>query len=186
MYCLFSEESVNFLLKLSEEYEVPNIKTRCEDFLVAHCNSLETLVLAEQYGLKHLYKTCMESVKTKTIEEIQRSPEFKNISQETVIKLYKEKIDMMRAYANELKMNEKKLTQQNDQLTSEKEGMLHVFQNIPKVWEEPSKRCYKHMTEERFDYTCRDCNEKVQREVRRMCHDGQHMRKYYTMNNRKT
>ena len=145
---VFSDESASFLLKLADEYEVPNIKTRCEDFLMGHSNSLETLILAEQYGLKHLYKTCMESAKTRTIEEIQRNPVFKNISQETMIKLYKEKIDMLRDYANELKVNEKKLKQQNDQLTSEKEGMLHVFQSIPKVWEEPSKRCYKHMTEE--------------------------------------
>ena len=177
---------MKFLLKLAEEYEVPNIKIRCEDFLMDHSNSLETLILAERYGLKHLYKTCMESAKTRTLEEIQRSPEFKDISQETVIKIYKEKIEIMRDYANDLKVNEKKLKQQNDQLTAEKEGMLNVFQNIPKVWEEPSKRCYKHMTEEKFDYTCRDCHEKVQREVRRLCHDGQHMRKFYRLNNMKT
>ena len=174
---------MKFLLRFSEEYDMLMMRSRCEEFLMAETNNLETLILAEKYNLKNLHKHCIESAKTRTLEDIERSPEYADISQETLIKIYKEKINLVRDYANELKLNEKKIKQQKDQLTAEKEGMLSVFQNIPKVWEQPSKRCYKHVTEDNFDYTCRDCHEKIQREVRRMCHDGQHVRKFYTLNN---
>ena len=178
----FSEDNVKLLLKFSEEYEMVSLRSRCEEYLLGQDNSLETLLLAEKYKLRNLYKRCIQSAKTRTLEDIERSDEYKHISQDTLLKIYKEKIEVMRDYANDLKLGEKKLKQQNDQLNAEKEGMLNMFQNIPKVWEEPSKRCYKHVTEDNFDYTCRDCNEKVQREVRRMCHDGQHVRRFYKPN----
>ena len=177
-----SEENVKLLLKFSEEYDMVSLRGRCEEFLLVHDNSLGSLVLAEKYKLKNLYKRCIQSANTRTLEEIERSEEFKHLSQETLLKIYRDKIELMRDYANDLKLSEKKLKQQNEQLNTEKEGMLHMFQNIPKVWEEPSKRCYKHVTEEGYHYTCRDCNEKTQREVRRMCHDGQHVRRFQKPN----
>lgn len=91
---------------------------------------------------------------------------------------------MMRNYANELKQSESKLKRQNDQIIDEKEGVVTIFKNMSKLWEMPSKRCYKHMTEEVFDFTCRDCNEKMQREVRRMCAEGQHVRRFFILNNK--
>lgn len=85
---------------------------------------------------------------------------------------------MIRDYANEVKQNEKKLEVQCDQLRLEKEMMKSTLQNIKKLWEAPNKRCFRHMTEDSFDYSCRDCNEKMQREVRKMCTDGQRSRRY--------
>ena len=162
---------------------MPSMKMRCEDYFLSGDKSLEILHLAERYDMKTLYKRCIEFAKTLTMEDLEKSSEYKDLSQETLIRIYKEKINMMRNYANDLKQSESKLTHQKNSLEDEKDGMIAMFKNISKLWEMPNKRCYKHMTDERFDYTCRDCNEKIQREVRRMCHDGQHVRRFYKINN---
>ena len=175
---------MRYLLDLAEEYEMDSMKLRCEDFLISQDKSLEILVLAEKFNLKTLFKRSIEYARTRTLEELERSPEYKILSPDTIIKIYKEKIDMMRDYANDLKQQEKKVTHQRDQLECEKEGMIGVFQSIQKLWDMPNKRCYRHMTDEKYDYTCRDCNEKIQREAKKMCHDGQHVRRFYINNNK--
>jgi hypothetical protein len=161
-----------------------NLKLRCEEYLLTQEVSLESLVIAEKHSLKNLFKQCVDFAKTQTMEDLERHPLKKEISEQTLIAIYKEKVYMMRDYANELKQNESKLKRQNDQLSDEKDGMLNIFKNMGKLWEMPNKRCYKHMTDEKFDFTCRDCNEKMSREVRRMCNDGQHVRRYFILNNK--
>lgn len=181
-----SEENVTFLLDFSQEFEMPSMRMRCEDFLLHQPASIQSLVLAEKYDLRNLFKVCVDYAKTLTLEDLDKNPDCKQVNETTLTKIYREKVSMMRNYANDLKMAESKLRKQNDQLLDQKEGMISMFKNIGKIWEMPNKRCYKHMTEERFDFTCRDCNEKIQREVRRMCNDGQHVRRFFKMNNEKT
>lgn len=172
------------MLEFSEEYDMTNLKFRCEEYLLSRDISLETLVLAEKYGLKNLFKQSMDFAKTLTMEDLDRHPLKKEIGEQTLITIYKEKVYMIRDYANELKQSESKLKRQQEQLTDEKEGTLTIFKNISKLWEMPNKRCYKHMTDDKFDFTCRDCNEKMQREVRRMCSEGQHVRRFFKVNNK--
>ncbi|KAL4218496.1 hypothetical protein ACF0H5_023230 [Mactra antiquata] len=192
LQCIYSSQSyitesnVQLMLDFSEEYEMPNMKLRCEEYLLSRDLSIESLVLAEKYSLKTLYKQSVDFAKTRTLEELDRHPLRKDISDQTLITIYKEKVHMVRDYANDLKQTESKLKKQNDQLNDEKEGMIDILKNMSKLWEMPNKRCYRHMTEEKFDYTCRDCNEKMQREVRRMCSEAQHVRRYYRLNNKST
>jgi len=159
------------------------MRMRCEDFLLGQHASLQSLVLSEKYELNNLFKQCVSYAKTLTLEELDKDPDCKNISEKTLAKIYREKVTMMRNYANDLKQAESKLRKHNDQLLDQKDGMVNMFMSIGKIWDMPNKRCYKHMTEERFDFTCRDCNEKIQREVRRMCNDGQHVLRFFKTNN---
>ncbi|XP_060565206.1 kelch-like protein 24 [Ruditapes philippinarum] len=190
LQCIYSSQNyitdsnVQLMLEFAEEYEMANLKLRCEEYLLTQEVSIESLVIAEKHSLKNLFKQCMDFAKTQTMEDLERHPLKKEISEQTLIAIYKEKVYMMRDYANELKQNESKLKRQNDQLSDEKDGILNIFKNMGKLWEMPNKRCYKHMTDEKFDFTCRDCNEKMSREVRRMCNDGQHVRRYFILNNK--
>lgn len=177
------DDNVRFLLDFSKEFDMPSMRMRCEDFLLGQSASIQSLVLAEKHELQNLLKQCVSYAKTLTLEDLDKNPDCKEISEKTLARIYREKVMMMRDYANDLKQAESKLRKQNDQLLDQKEGMVNMFNSIGKIWEMPNKRCYKHMTEERFDFTCRDCNEKIQREVRRMCNDGQHVRRFYKMNN---
>ncbi|WAR17960.1 BAT38-like protein [Mya arenaria] len=190
LHCIYSSQkptsdsNVDILLDFAEEYDMPSMRNRCEDYLCAQDASIEHLIVAEKFDLKHLYKQCVDFAKTRTLEDLEKDPLCKCVSEKTLTRIYKEKVNMMRDYANDLKQSETKLTRANEQLLDEKEGMAAMLGSIGKIWEMPNKRCYKHMTDDRFDFTCRDCNEKIQREVRRMCSDAQHVRRFFTLNNK--
>lgn len=181
---IFTETNVKFLLEFADEFDMPSMRNRCETFLCAQDACIDNLIVAEKHDLKQLYKQCVDFSKTRTLEDLERDPLCKCLSERTLIKIYKEKVNMMRDYAQDLKNAETKLERRNGQLADEKDGMAEMFKNISKIWDMPNKRCYKHMTDETFDFTCRDCNEKIQREVRRMCHDAQHVRRFFKMNNK--
>jgi hypothetical protein len=179
-----SDNNVKYLLELADEYQIERIKQRCEDFLLSQERSMETLVLAQKFHLKHLYSRCVEYAKTRTMEDLESSPEIGNVDQDTLIKIYKAKIDMIRDYASELKQHESTLAQDCDQLLREKDNMKSVLQNVQKLWDTPTKRCYRHMTDASFDFSCRDCNEKVYRDARKLCTEGQHYRRYVYIHKR--
>lgn len=181
-----SDNNVQILLTLSEEYDMPAMKLRCEEYLLSQEMSIDNLILAERYNLKTLHKQCIEFAKTCTLEDLEQNLSYSEIGEQTLIKIYKEKVNMMRNYARDLKENERILIKQNEQLMDEKEGMVVLFKNIGQIWDMPNKRCFRHMTDKTFDYTCRDCNERIEREVRRMCNDGQHMRRIGKVNTQST
>ena len=183
---LISDENVNSFLKLSEELDIPHLRTRCEDFLCAQEPSIALLQVAERYGLKNLLKQEIDHAKTRTLEELERDPQCRLLQPSTLARIYREKALAMRDYANELKISENTLQRRTEQLENERDAMVTMFSNVSNIWETPNKRCYKHMTEERYDYTCRDCNERIQREVRRMCSDAKHVRRYFPLNNKLT
>lgn len=190
LQCIYSaqnyvtDSNVQMLLQFAEEFDMPKLKSRCEHYLLSQDFSIESLLISEKYDLKKLHKSCVDFAKTLTMEDLERNPLRKDLSDQTLIAIYKEKVYVMRNYANDLKQSENTLKKQNEQIRDEKEGMCTIFKNISKLWEMPNKRCYKHMTDDKFDFTCRECNEKMQREVKRMCSEGQHVRRYFVINNK--
>lgn len=185
LHCIYatqkpiSENNVSFLLKLSEEYEIDRIKQRCEEFLLNQERSIQSLYLAHKYGLKNLFKVCFEFAKTRTVEELENTPEYKLLDKDIIMQIYREKVDMMRSYANDLKQSERRLEVTCDKLKAEKENMKRSLESIQNIWNTPSKRCYKHITEEKFNFSCADCNDKIRWEIRRLCGEGQHVRVYF-------
>ena len=175
----FTEHNMRFLLELAEEYQMEGIKKRCEEFLMNQERSLEMLVLAKKFGLKNIFKRCLEFAKTKTLEDLETAPERKNIDSDTLLAIYKGKIEMLRDYSNDLKQNEIKISNDRDLLRMEKENMKRSLQTIQKLWDMPNKRCFRHMSDNNYDYSCIECNEKIYREVRKLCGEGQHLRRYF-------
>jgi hypothetical protein len=141
--------------------------------------SLGILVLAEKYKLRSLYKRCMEYAKTKTLEELDSSSECKKLSKETMLQIYHNKIEMLREYSNDLTQRDRKMKLDCETLRMEKDNMKRSLQSIQKLWEEPSKRCFRHIADTAFNYRCSDCNEKIYFEIRKLCGEGQHLRRYF-------
>lgn len=170
---------MTFLLELAEEYEIDRIKQRCEEFLLNQERSMYYLYLAHKHGLKNLFKVCFEFAKTRTVVELENSPEYKLLDKDLVLQIFKEKVNVMRNYANDMRQSESKATFERDKLKVEKENMKKSLDAIQNIWTAPNKRCYRHMTEEKFDFSCSDCNDKVRWEIRRLCGEGQHVRVYF-------
>ena len=164
---------------MSEEYEIDRIKQRCEEFLLNQERSIQSLYLAHQYGLKNLFKACFEFARTRTVDELENSPEYKLLDKDIVLQIYREKVNMMRSYANDLKQSESRLEVTCDKLKVEKENMKRSLQSIQTIWTSQSKRCFRHITDENFDFSCSDCNDKIRWEIRRLCGEGQHVRVYF-------
>ncbi|KAK3087882.1 hypothetical protein FSP39_011949 [Pinctada imbricata] len=185
LHCIYSTQkpisvhNVAFLLELAEEYQMERITKRCEEFLMNQERSIEILVLAQKFHLKNVYKRCVEFAKTRTLEDLETDPETKNLDPQTLLSIYKGKIEMLLDYSNELKQNEDKMSQERDLLKMEKENMKRSLQSIQKLWDTPNKRCYRHMSDNLYDYSCAECNEKMYREVRKLCGEGQHLRRYF-------
>lgn len=177
-----SDANVDFLLEMAEEYRMEHIKKKCEDFLISKDKSLDLLVLAEKYHLKKLHKQCIEFVKMKNVEEIERNPQSKNLAMKTLIQIYKAKINMLKDYANDMKNRESRLGRDYDRTVAQRDRMRTNLQKIRKIWETPNKRCFRHMTEEKFDFRCLDCNEKIYFEIRQLCSESQLVKRCHTIN----
>lgn len=185
LHCIYatqkpiSDINVRYLLELSEEYEIDRIKQRCEEFLLNQERSIQSLYLAHKYGLKSLFRACFEFAKTRTVDELENSPEYKLLDKDIVLQIYREKVNMMRSYANDLKQSENRLEVTCDKLKIEKENMKRSLQSIQTIWTSQSKRCFRHITDENFNFSCSDCNDKIRWEIRRLCGEGQHVRVYF-------
>ncbi|XP_069106637.1 BTB and MATH domain-containing protein 38-like [Argopecten irradians] len=185
LHCIYSsqkpisDENVRFLLDLAEEYQIDRIKQRCENFLITQQSSLEALHLAQKFRLRTLYKRCVEFSKTKSLSELERNPHFSKLSAETKVDVLKAKTEMLNNYANSLAKQETTLSRKCDLLTMERDNMKASLQAIHGIWGVPNKRCYKHVTDKDFTFSCVDCNENVNREIRALCGRGQHLRRYF-------
>ena len=179
IFLSLSDANVKFLLELSSEFQISRVKERCEQFLKNQECSLANLVVAEKYNLHSLFKRCMDFAKTKTLEELDSSPECKKLSPQTLLKIYHAKIQMLRDYSKELTQKERQTIKDCETLRMEKENMKRSLQGIYGLWETPSKRCFRHIADSAFNYSCPDCNEKIYFEVRKLCGEGQHLRRYF-------
>lgn len=83
--CLFSDSNVHQLLPLAEEYQVIEVKKKCEEFLLTKPGSMELLVTAQTYNLSSLLSKCIDSVRMRSFSELQHDPYFKQIEAQNLI-----------------------------------------------------------------------------------------------------
>ncbi|XP_033726488.1 BTB and MATH domain-containing protein 38-like [Pecten maximus] len=185
LHCIYpsqksiSDENVRFLLELAEEYQIDKIKHRCENFLITQQSSLEALHLAQKFRLRTLYRHCVNFSKTKSLSVLERNPHYAKLSAETKVDVLKAKTEMLSDYASSLAKQETSLSRKCDLLTMERDNMKSSLQAIHGIWGVPNKRCYKHVTDKDFNFSCLDCNENINREIRALCGRGQHLRRYF-------
>ncbi|XP_064652918.1 kelch-like protein 38 [Lineus longissimus] len=179
MQSAVTDENVNTLLSLADEYMMERIMTKCEDFLLEKDPTMETLVTAQRYNLKRLFKSCVDYAKNCCLEDVEKCPEFTDLEPHTILMIYKSKLDSLREYAYAMQGKEKNTRSEHEALKLQHEKTLLYTRTIEGLWESPSKRCYRHITNDKFDFSCTECNEKVQRQVRRLCSETIGMRKVY-------
>ena len=75
------------LLPLAEEYQVTEVKKRCEEFLLTKPGNMELLVTAQCYNLIQLTQKCIECVRTKSFAELQADPYYKSLEPENLIQI---------------------------------------------------------------------------------------------------
>lgn len=80
-----SDANVHQLLPLAEEYQITEVKKKCEEFLLTKPGSMELLVTAQTYGLNQLLTKCIDHVKKGNFTELQRDPHFKRVDQTNLI-----------------------------------------------------------------------------------------------------
>lgn len=91
LHCMYppikpiTDNNVYQLLPLVEEYQVVEVKKKCEEFLLTKPGSMELLVTAQLYGLQHLLTKCIECVRSKSFTELQKDPYFKKIEPDNLI-----------------------------------------------------------------------------------------------------
>jgi len=85
LLCL--DVNVHQLLPLAEEYQITEVKKKCEEFLLTKPGSMELLVTAQTYGLNHLLTKCIDQVRTRNFTELQRDPHFKRVDQTNLINI---------------------------------------------------------------------------------------------------
>lgn len=91
LHCIYppikpvSDSNVYCLLPLAEEYQIAEVKRRCEDFLLTKHGSMELLITAQGYGLKTLLMKCIEYARTKTFSELQADPSFQYLEADNLI-----------------------------------------------------------------------------------------------------
>ena len=73
------------LLPLAEEYQVMEVKKKCEEFLLTKPGSMELLVIAQTYGLKNLLNKCVDFARTKSFSELQSDTHFPELEPENLI-----------------------------------------------------------------------------------------------------
>ena len=73
------------LLPLAEEYQVVEVKKKCEEYLLTKPGSMQLLVTAQAYGLTSLLTKCIEYARNKSFTELQKDPYFDNLQPENLI-----------------------------------------------------------------------------------------------------
>ena len=89
MLLSFLDSSVNLLLPLAEEYQIIEVKKKCEEYLLTKNGSMELLVIAQAYGLTNLLAKCIEYARSKSYAELQKDPLFDVLQPENLIHILK-------------------------------------------------------------------------------------------------
>ena len=75
----FPEENAERLVPLAHEYQMKQLASLCEKFLLQEPPSLSQLVLADKYGLGKLRQVCIEHVKKTNLDTLKKEMMYEQI-----------------------------------------------------------------------------------------------------------
>ena len=75
------------MLPLAEEYQITEVKKKCEEYLLTKNGSMELLIVAQRYGLQNLLEKCLEYARHKTFAELQADPHFGSLEPVNLISI---------------------------------------------------------------------------------------------------
>ncbi len=82
------------MLPLAEEYDVHEIKKRCEEYLLTKPGSMMLLVLAQQYRLTNLLAKNIDFARQRSFTDLQKDPHFKLLDQEILISILQGRVQV--------------------------------------------------------------------------------------------
>ncbi|ELU00894.1 hypothetical protein CAPTEDRAFT_192565 [Capitella teleta] len=91
LHCMYppikpiTDSNFGQLLPLAEEYQIVQVKRKCEEYLLTKAGSIELLVTAQTYGLQQLRLKCIEYARTKSFTELQKDPFYQLLEAENLI-----------------------------------------------------------------------------------------------------
>ncbi len=118
MLISIADSNVQQLLPLAEEYQIIEVKKKCEQFLLTKPGSIQLLVMAQAYGLQDLLRKCIEHARYKTFSELQKDPYYKSLEADNLISILELRIQDLEASLD-----------QSRKTSSERESRLYGFLN---------------------------------------------------------
>lgn len=112
--CSFSDSNAYQLLPLAEEFQIVEVKKKCEEFLLNKPGSMELLVTAQTYGLQQLLTKCIDKVRTKSFTELQKDPLYMCLEPENLIHILQLRV-----------LDLEVLIEQNRMATSERDARVY-------------------------------------------------------------
>lgn len=79
--------NISLILPLAREYQMEELSTRCERYLLSRPASVQSLALAEEYSLPALHRCCMGYAHSVRLAELYSQPEFELLSSDTKVRL---------------------------------------------------------------------------------------------------
>ena len=79
--------NVQQLLPLCEEYQIIEVKKKCEEYLLTKPGSMDLLVTSQLYGLQNLLHKCIDFARHRSFSELQKDPHFKSIEPDNLISI---------------------------------------------------------------------------------------------------
>lgn len=93
LHCMYppikqiTDANVYQLLPLVEEYQIAEVKKKCEDFLLTKVGCMELLVTGQTYNLPQLIARCIDAVRCKSFTELQKDPFYGKLHPENLINI---------------------------------------------------------------------------------------------------
>ena len=161
--CLsFADSNYVQLLPLAEEYQIVQIKKKCEEYLLTKPGSMELLVTAQAYGLNQLKGKCIEYARTKSFLELKKDPFFQKLEADNLISILQ-----LRVHDLEL------ADQQCKKHQSEKDARLYgVINELASGYGNFCTECKSRKVND----DCKNCLKMFRQKVRTKCEEAKNMR----------
>ena len=128
----FPDENAERLVPLAHEYQMTQLMSLCEKFLLQDPPSLSRLVLADKYGLNKLSKVCMEFAKKTPVTTLQKEEMYNQVDPASKVEILEQHIKELVCKEKQLSEGLKSLSFENEQYKKNTE--THKTRGIPDVF----------------------------------------------------
>ena len=150
------------LLPLAEEYQIAQVKRKCEEYLLTKPGSMQLLVTAQAYGLTQLLAKCIEYARTKSFLELQKDPYFEKLEAENLISILQLRVQDLES-----------AVQQSKKHHSERDARLYgVINELASGYGNFCTECKSRKVND----DCKNCLKMFRQKVRTKCEEAKNLR----------
>lgn len=150
------------LLPLAEEYQIAQVKRKCEEYLLTKPGSMELLVTAQAYGLTQLLSKCIDFARTKSFTELKKDPFFEHLQAENLINILQMRVQDLELADQQMKKHQ-----------SERDARLYgVINELASGYGNFCTECKSRKVND----DCKNCLKMFRQKVRTKCEEAKSMR----------